>query len=267
MIGASFDDADALNRSRKLVLCGVEVRDLAPDVIVRRIEGAIRRGERLRVINANAHLITTAQRQPWLQELFREAEVGFVDGAGPQFALWLRTGVKPARTTPPEWADTVGRLAGTHGGSVFWLGGDAETVTRAAEAFSLQNRVRTAGTHHGFFPLRGPENEQVVAAINAASPDVLFLTMGMPRQEQWLHENWQRISARIVITAGALVDHAAGKVRRPPRWVADAGLEWAVRLIVEPRRLWKRYLLGLPLFAYHVARNWRASGRRDVASP
>jgi N-acetylglucosaminyldiphosphoundecaprenol N-acetyl-beta-D-mannosaminyltransferase len=76
--------------------------------------------------------------------------------------------------------------------------------------------------------------------------------MGMPLQERWLATHWHALNARVAITAGALVDHAAGRVRRPPRWVANCGLEWAVRLAIEPRRLWRRYLLGLPSFGLAV---------------
>ena len=73
--------------------------------------------------------------------------------------------------------------------------------------------------------------------------------MGMPRQERWLWETFDQLQTGVAITAGALVDHAAGRVRRPPRWVANLGVEWLVRLVREPRRLWRRYLLGLPALA------------------
>jgi N-acetylglucosaminyldiphosphoundecaprenol N-acetyl-beta-D-mannosaminyltransferase len=76
--------------------------------------------------------------------------------------------------------------------------------------------------------------------------------MGMPRQERWLWDNWEELGPVVAITAGALVDHAAGRVRRPPRWVANLGVEWLVRLLREPRRLWRRYLLGLPVFGAYL---------------
>jgi N-acetylglucosaminyldiphosphoundecaprenol N-acetyl-beta-D-mannosaminyltransferase len=89
----------------------------------------------------------------------------------------------------------------------------------------------------------------------------------MPLQERWLHDHWHLINVPVAITAGALVDHAAGHVRRPPRWVANLGLEWAVRLVIEPKRLWRRYLLGLPVFVacvltHTIARRWGAAFRR-----
>jgi N-acetylglucosaminyldiphosphoundecaprenol N-acetyl-beta-D-mannosaminyltransferase len=123
--------------------------------------------------------------------------------------------------------------------------------------------------HHGFFDHApgSAENERVLAAINAARPDLLLVNMGMPRQEAWLAENWHSLDVRVAITAGALVDHVAGRVKRPPAWVADAGLEWAVRLALEPGRLWRRYLLGLPRFAALVAvEKIRRSARKEGAA-
>ena len=246
--------ARAGNVVRRVRLCGLTIDDMGANAVVARIAAGLASGQRLLVLNANAHLITQAQRLPWLREFFNRADIAFFDGAGPQLAAWMRTGMRPARTTPPEWADRVGALVASRGGSVFWLGGTAETAARAADIFSARHGVRTAGWRDGFFDLdpASADSLALVEQINAARPDILFVNMGMPRQERWLNDNWHRIDAQVAITAGALVDHVAGKVRRPPRWVADLGLEWAVRLAVEPRRLWRRYLLGLPQFGLLV---------------
>jgi N-acetylglucosaminyldiphosphoundecaprenol N-acetyl-beta-D-mannosaminyltransferase len=128
-----------------------------------------------------------------------------------------------------------------------------------------------AGWHHGYFDRTpgSPANEAVIAAINAAHPDLLLLGMGMPVQEAWLDQNWSRLTVPVAITAGALVDHAAGLVSRPPLWVADLGLEWLVRLVIEPRRLWRRYLIGLPQFAWRLAPALlrRRTGREPANTP
>jgi N-acetylglucosaminyldiphosphoundecaprenol N-acetyl-beta-D-mannosaminyltransferase len=234
---------------------GVRVDDVSIDALIERVADAVAGGERLIVVNANAHLVMLAQRRPWLRALFDRADIAFCDGAGVQFAFWLLAGRKPNRHTPPQWIDRLADRLAAHHGSVFWLGGSSETARVAAERLAGRAGVTTAGVHHGFFDTApgSAENEAVIAAINAARPDLLLLNMGMPRQEQWLAENWHRLNARVAITAGALVDHVAGRVRRPPLWVANAGLEWAVRLAIEPRRLWRRYVLGLPKFAALVA--------------
>jgi N-acetylglucosaminyldiphosphoundecaprenol N-acetyl-beta-D-mannosaminyltransferase len=92
----------------------------------------------------------------------------------------------------------------------------------------------------------------VLQAINATSPDILLVGLGMPIQERWLMENWGFVKAKVALPVGALFDYLAGEIPRAPHWMTDHGLEWLGRLIVEPRRLWRRYLLGNPRFLWLV---------------
>lgn len=233
---------------------GVRVDDVPPDDIVDEICEAAAASRRLLVLNVNAHMLMLARRQAWLRAFLNEGQLVFCDGAGVQFASWLLTGHRPHRSTPPEWAETAGRRLGASGRSVFWLGGAPGVAEDAARRFGQLADIRTVGVHHGFFDHRpgSADNRALIAEINEAAPDLLFVAMGMPLQERWLHDHWPLLNATVAVTAGALVDHVAGRVRRPPRWVANCGIEWAVRLAVEPRRLWRRYLLGLPRFGAAV---------------
>jgi N-acetylglucosaminyldiphosphoundecaprenol N-acetyl-beta-D-mannosaminyltransferase len=97
-----------------------------------------------------------------------------------------------------------------------------------------------------------------VSLINNASPDVLLVGFGMPLQEKWIAANLARTHAWVVLSGGACLDYAAGKVRRGPPWMVNHGLEWLARLLIEPRRLWRRYLMGNPRFLLTVLRQrWR----------
>ncbi len=236
---------------RAAQVLGIRVDDVPVAVLLDLIESSVANRERMVVVNANAHLVMLARHRPWLREFFQRADIAFCDGAGVQFAAWLLTGHKPSRHTPPQWIDALAQRLAARGACVFWLGGTTEAAALAAARLAAISGIRTAGVQHGFFDTSAgsEDNDAVVAAINAARPDVLLINMGMPRQEKWLSENWHLLDVGVAITAGALVDHVAGRVRRPPQWVANAGLEWAVRLAVEPRRLWRRYMLGLPRFA------------------
>ena len=110
------------------------------------------------------------------------------------------------------------------------------------------------GTHHGYFNKTPghPQNEAVIKSINAAKPDILLIGFGMPIQEKWIMENYDRLDVKVFMPVGAAFDYVSGNVRRAPRWMTDHGLEWLGRLIIEPRRLWKRYIIGIPLFFYRV---------------
>jgi len=234
---------------------GVDLDDLSANDVAERVADAVGARRRVLVVNANAHMLTLAQSRRWLRNFITQADIAFCDGAGVQLAARLLTGRLPHRTTPPEWIDAAARRIGP-AGTVFWLGGRPDVVERAASMFAQRTGTRCVGWHHGFFDMStgSADNAAIVAEINRASPDLLIVNMGMPRQEQWLRDHWHLLDARAGIAAGALVDHIAGRVRRPPRWVANMGLEWAVRLAIEPRRLWRRYLLGLPVFGSYVLR-------------
>jgi N-acetylglucosaminyldiphosphoundecaprenol N-acetyl-beta-D-mannosaminyltransferase len=101
----------------------------------------------------------------------------------------------------------------------------------------------------------------VIDRMNASRPDIVIVGFGMPLQEDWAGRYRTRIAAPVVLTGGAVFDYVSGRLRRPPRWMTTRGLEWLGRLLIEPRRLWTRYVVGNPLFIARVLRA-RLSGRR-----
>jgi N-acetylglucosaminyldiphosphoundecaprenol N-acetyl-beta-D-mannosaminyltransferase len=245
---------------------GLRLHNLDRHRIAQSVIAAVREQRRLLVVNANAHLVVLAQKTPWMTALFLKADIAFCDGAGVQLATRLLTGKAVHRTTPPEWIGAVLSELGPDA-SIFWLGGEPDVVNEAACKYETKFGVRTAGTQHGYFDMSpgSADTRAIVARINAVRPSILLVNMGMPRQERWLWDNWDQINPCVAVTAGALVDHAAGRVSRPPRWVANLGVEWLVRLIREPRRLWRRYLLGLPVFgAYMLLYTWQTVWSRDI---
>jgi N-acetylglucosaminyldiphosphoundecaprenol N-acetyl-beta-D-mannosaminyltransferase len=247
---------------RRLEVMGLSLDNLHRDEISRIVTAAAAQKKKLLVVNANASLVVLAQNNPWIGEMFSQADLAFCDGAGVQLAVKFLTGQGMHRTTPPEWIGNVLTALGPNC-SIFWLGGAPGVVETAAAAYEAKYGVTTAGTQHGFFDMKkgSAETLALVARINAANPSILLVNMGMPRQERWLWDNWAALQPGVAITAGALVDHAAGRVTRPPRWVANLGVEWLIRLVREPRRLWRRYLLGLPVFGLYVLR-YAAAGRK-----
>ena len=248
--------------ARSLEVMGLRLDDMPRQVIADAVYQAARKNNKMLVVNANAHLVVLSKTRPWLRSMFKAADIAFCDGAGVQLAGRILTGRTIHRTTPPEWIGTVLQRLGPDG-SVFWLGGTEAAVASAAAAFAARYGVRSAGHQHGYFDASpgSVDTLAIIERINAARPSILLVNMGMPRQEDWLWSNWERLEPGVAITAGALVDHAAGLVSRPPRWVARIGMEWLYRLALEPRRLWRRYLLGLPVFGLYLLKYslWRLS--------
>jgi N-acetylglucosaminyldiphosphoundecaprenol N-acetyl-beta-D-mannosaminyltransferase len=136
---------------------------------------------------------------------------------------------------------------------VFLLGGtEAELDRTLARIEARFARLRVVGAHSGHFDTQGRENENVVAQINAAAPQVLFVAMGFPLQERWIAANLARLRVNVAIAEGGSFSFISGAIRRSPAWMRRSGLEWLFRLLRQPWRL--RRQLALPLFVSLVVR-------------
>ncbi len=207
------------------------------------------------VMYANVHVLNTAQRTPALVDALRAADIVYCDGEGIRVAARIQGESLPARMTGADFIWDLGeRLAETRT-PLYWVGGADRTaevaMTRMAERFP---GLVVAGTHHGFFAKDGPETDELIARINAANPKVVFVGMGTPVQELWIHLHRARIAAPVVWCIGATADFIAGVQPRGPDFLTQHGFEWLARLVSDPRRLFGRYVLGNPLFLARVVR-------------
>jgi len=207
------------------------------------------------VLSGNVHAYNLAYEHPWLCALFKQADVVRLDGVGVRIGARLLGYDTPRRMTWADFGWSLAAYAAEHNLSLYLLGskpGVAEAA--AARLVKYAPTLRIAGVQHGYFDKQpgSVENEAVLAQINAAKPDILIVGLGMPLQERWLVENRSEIEASVVITGGAVFDYISGELRRAPRWMTDHGLEWLGRLLIEPRRLWRRYVVGNPLFLWRV---------------
>ncbi len=220
--------------------------------------GAEVRGERhALVLNANVHCLNLAYGDPALRNFLNEAEVVFCDGAGVMLAARLFGRRIPERITYADWIWRLAAYAAAEGFSLYFLGARPGVAEKAAEKLAERHPgLKVSGVRHGYFDRTAGsgENEAVIRQINAAAPDILLVGFGMPLQERWLMENWRRIDARVALTGGAVFDYVSGELRRGPRILTDNGFEWLARLLVEPRRLWRRYIVGNPVFLLRVLR-------------
>jgi N-acetylglucosaminyldiphosphoundecaprenol N-acetyl-beta-D-mannosaminyltransferase len=107
------------------------------------------------------------------------------------------------------------------------------------------------------------ENRRMVAAVNDARPDLLWVGMSAPKQEKWIFEHLDQLGVPVAIGVGAVFDFASGKLKRAPRWMQRTGIEWLHRLLLEPSRLWKRYIIGNSLFVWYIMRHFLATRLRS----
>ena len=197
------------------------------------------------VANHNLHSLHLLRRDPGLAPFFASADLIEIDST--PIIAWGRLMGRPLtpanRCTYLDWREAFWARASREGWKVFHLG-CAPGVTEAA-ADSIHRRwpqARIAG-RHGFFDMDGADNAEVLAQIAAFDPDILFVGMGMPRQERWILANRARLGRSIIFSIGAAFDYEAGMVPTPPRWAGRLGLEWLFRFVVEPQRLFQRYFI------------------------
>lgn len=140
----------------------------------------------------------------------------------------------------------------------FYGGCDEATVLRLeANLRAKFPSIRIAGHHvPPFRDLTGAERDAVVAAIDASGADIVWVGIGTPRQDYWVSAYRPLLKAPVLVAVGAAFNFHAGTVPQAPRWMMRCGLEWLFRLIAEPRRLWRRYLVGNPRFVLLVLRQW-----------
>ena len=220
-----------------------------------RILGFVREGGHALVLHANVHGLNLCYRDPGLRSFFNVASLVFCDGSGVMLAARILGERIPERITYADWTWQLAAFAEREGLSLFFLG--ARPGVAEIAAVRLEERhpdLKIAGVHHGYFDwtVGAPENEAVVAEINAARPDLLLVGLGMPLQERWLMQNWDRLDARVALTGGAVFDYVSGELKRGPRILTDNGFEWLARLLIEPSRLWRRYVVGNPIFLARV---------------
>lgn len=249
--------------SEAVDILGVPVLSLSMSDLHDYIEGVIDAGAKSLVLNVNAHALNLACEQPWLLEFFRQADIVFADGYGAVWAGRVLGHSMMPRITYADWFWQLAGFAAARGFSLYFLGGRPGVAEQARRQLEKRYpRLRVVGTHHGYFDhaANSAENQQVLTEINGKRPGILVVAFGMPLQERWLRENWGSIEAKVALTGGAVFDYISGRLRRPPRLLVDHGLEWLGRLVIEPRRLWRRYLLGNPKFVWRVIRA-RLGGR------
>lgn len=236
-------------------MLGVQLSLLSKEELLHTLGEIVASGNKGIILSGNVHSFNLAYQYKWLRDFFNQADIVRLDGAGLAVGAKILGFKTPKRLTWADFAWDLAEFAESRGFTFFFLGARPGVADKAAAR--LKERfpdLRIVGTHHGYFDKTpgSPENEAVIRRINAVKPNILIVGFGMPLQERWLMENWDRIEANVALTGGAVFDYVSGELRRPPRWMTDHGLEWLGRLIIEPRRLWKRYLIGNPLFLWRV---------------
>jgi N-acetylglucosaminyldiphosphoundecaprenol N-acetyl-beta-D-mannosaminyltransferase len=195
-----------------------------------------------------------AHKNPATHNVLSSAELWVPDGIAPVWLARLRGHRKVARTPGTEIMTEFLKRASERGYSSYFYG-DTES-TLAALSATVSHKYpghRIAGVYSPpFRPLTPTEETDIIGQINATCPDVLWVSLGMPKQDIWIHQRLAQLKVPVAIGVGAAFAFIAGTVSRCPDWMGKAGFEWVYRFLREPHKLWRRDLFDGPRFIFHA---------------
>jgi N-acetylglucosaminyldiphosphoundecaprenol N-acetyl-beta-D-mannosaminyltransferase len=233
---------NAKNYLRKNIL-GVHVSAINMDQTLAFIESRIfdRVGDYICV--TPAHVIMDCQFDPTLRAILNSSGLTTPDGMSLVWLMQLSGHPNVSRVYGPDLMMEVSRISVDHKWRHYFYGGDPDTLQKLTDKLCAQfPGLIIAGVYSPPYRLLSiQEKEEAIKAMNASRPDIVWVGIGSPKQEQWMADHMGKINASVLIGVGAAFDFLSGRKKQAPRWVQRSGLEWLYRLMSEPRRLWRRY--------------------------
>ncbi|MDD5679787.1 MAG: WecB/TagA/CpsF family glycosyltransferase [Candidatus Omnitrophica bacterium] len=213
---------------------------------IEKIETFIKNKKPVYVVTPNVDHIVKLQSDDKFKEIYSKASLILADGMPLMWASkFLRTPIKE-RVPGSDLFPEACKMANERGYKVFLLGGSPGSAQKSAEVLKkMYSEIRIAGVYsppYGF-ENNADENSKIVNMIKDSRADILFVGLGAPKQEKWIYLHKNEYQVPVSIGVGASFEFISGMIKRAPRWMQKSGLEWFWRLMMEPGRLWKRYLV------------------------
>lgn len=210
------------------------------------------------ICTVNVAILMMMRSNRRLQDFVDDATLVVADGTPLVWASRMQQSALPERVAGVDLVDSLCALAAAKGFGVYFLGAGDEVIEAAVDNLKRRHpRLIVSGFSNGFFD--DTEAGQRAEQVRESGADLLFVGMGVPRQERFLLRHREQMQVSLAVPVGGSFEVVAGTAKRAPVFLQRAGLEWAFRLAQEPRRLWKRYLVTNSQFLFHIARDARRS--------
>jgi N-acetylglucosaminyldiphosphoundecaprenol N-acetyl-beta-D-mannosaminyltransferase len=250
----------SLHMLPRCIIAGIPVDCITMEEAAVQIVNALRKRpttEPFLIMGPNAHIVTLAQKDARFFDALHTSALNVPDGISVVLASKILGREISTRLPGGELMERLCLEAAHSGLSVFFLGGLPGAAIQASQ--QLQRRYPALSVAGAYCPPCGfehdpMENAHIRQLITEAAPDLLFVAFGAPKQEIWMLENCPTLPIGAAMSVGAALDTQAGMRKRAPHWTHKLGMEWLYRFLHEPRRLWRRYLIGNTHFLYLVLR-------------
>jgi N-acetylglucosaminyldiphosphoundecaprenol N-acetyl-beta-D-mannosaminyltransferase len=244
----------------RVKLCGVAVDTYTFNEVIEIILGQVKSHQKPSyVVTPNVAHLVSLQHDRAFRQIYEQALLAVPDGVPLLWAAKLLKSPLGGRVNGTDLFEELAAIAAQQGLKVFLLGGRSGAADKAADILTARHpELNIVGTYSPPFGFENSfdERDRINTLIQDAAPDILFVGLGAPKQEKWIAEHYEALGVPVSIGIGVSFEFVAGMVQRAPRWMQKAGLEWLFRLISEPGRLWKRYLVGNIYFAYLVMKQF-----------
>jgi exopolysaccharide biosynthesis WecB/TagA/CpsF family protein len=229
----------------------LNINKITAQGVLQKIEEFIASRQPHQIAYLNAHCVNRTFRDDRYRKIIMNSDIVYADGMALVWVSHLTNDPLPERVNAGDFLPDLCKLCEEKQYKLYFLGCEPGVAEAAAE--QLLNKfpkLKIVGTQHGYFT--EAEEQSIISEINNTKPDILLVGFGVPQQEKWLAKNLQKLQVPVAWGVGALLEYYALKTPRAPRWMRQSGLEWLFRLYLEPRRMWKRYLVGNMVFVMHV---------------
>ena len=256
-----FDQCTLIMNEEKIKFCGIGINILTITDFVNIIERKIiDRDEIIVQTGVNAYTIVCIQKDEILRETINKSSLVNVDGMAVAWALKFLGYKYVSKVSCPDIFEELIKLAAEKNYRPFFLGTTPEILEKTINNLKLEYpNLQIAGSHHGFFD--EDESEYIAEIVKNSKADMLFLGMTSPKKELFSEKFADYMQIPYIFGVGGVFDIVAGQIKRAPRWIQKTGFEWLHRFIQEPRRMWRRYLIGNVKFIWIVIKQKIRKGK------
>lgn len=227
----------------------IKVNEITFQQLLSTVENTINLKKKIKICYTNPHLVRLSRKHKSLNKVLNDFDINHIDGTGLQIAFRLLENKLVRRFNWTDYALTFLSECERKEWSIFFLGGDQNTVSIAAQKV-IQSfpSLKVAGFLNGYDEL----TDHSVSLINQSSADILWVGLGSPKQEVWVAKNFEKINCNVIQCVGDIYTHIAGNRLRGPEFLRKLGFEWFFRLVQNPVKYFNRYVIGIPYFFFLI---------------